>query len=98
LGGDEATMTSSDPRRPAASEACAGCGEDTAVGSVFYSDRRAIELKPGSPAFLCTLCDQRIESSRHGTRLTDEELHTALERGSIAMMAAFPDANLPPGG
>jgi hypothetical protein len=79
-------------------EACAGCGEETAIGSVFYSDRRLIEPKPGRTAFLCTLCDQRIASSGHGTQLTDEELRQALERGSIAMMAAFPDANVPPAG
>ena len=89
-------MTSSEPEEPAAREGCAGCGEDTAIGSVFYSDRRRIDVS-GSTAFLCTLCDQRIASSRHGARLTDEELHAALTRGSIAMMAAFPDGNLPPG-
>lgn len=31
-------------------EPCASCGEETAVGSVFFSDRHAVELADGRPA------------------------------------------------
>jgi hypothetical protein len=81
-----------------AGEPCAGCGEETGIGSAFYSDRRHIELEGGRTAYLCPLCDQRIAASRHGTRLTEDELRTAIKRGSIAMIAAWPAGNLPPGG
>ena len=56
-----------------ASEACAGCGEETAIGSTFYSDRRQIDLKDGSHAFICSGCDRRIAASRHGSRMTEDE-------------------------
>jgi hypothetical protein len=91
-------MISGETSGPKAHEPCAGCGEETAIGSVFYSDRRGIELKPGSTAFLCTLCDQRIASSRRGRRLTDDELRKAIQMGSITMIAAWPAGNYPPGG
>jgi hypothetical protein len=79
-------------------EACAGCGEETAIGSPFYSDRRQIDLKDGSHAFICTGCDQRIAASRRGSRMTEDELRQAIKMGSIAMIAAWPSGNLPPGG
>ena len=82
---------------PTAREACAARGEETAIGSAFYSDRRQVDLKPGSQAFLCTLCDQRIAASRRGARLTEDELRRAIQMGSIAMIAAWPAGNLPPG-
>jgi hypothetical protein len=35
---------------------CAVCGEDTSVGTVFFSDRQTIELEDGSFTFACVLC------------------------------------------
>lgn len=70
-----------------ATEACACCGEETAIGSGFYSDRRQINRKDGSPAFICTLCDQRFAASRSGRRMSDEELRGAIETGSLAMIS-----------
>jgi hypothetical protein len=81
-----------------AREACAGCGEETGIGSAFYSDRRQIDLKDGSHAFICTDCDQRIAASRRGQPMTEDELRQAIKMGSIAMIAAWPAGNLPPGG
>jgi hypothetical protein len=91
-------MSGSETGEPIERETCAGCGEDTAIGSVFYSDRRGVDLKPGTQAFLCALCDQRIASSRRGRRLTDDELRNAIQMGSITMIAAWPAGNYPPGG
>jgi hypothetical protein len=68
-------------------EACLGCGEDTAVGSAFYSDRREIARSDGSAAFICTLCDQRFAASRSGRRMSDAELRSAIETGSLAMIS-----------
>ena len=81
-----------------AREACAGCGEETAIGSAFYSDRRQIDLKDGGHAFICPGCDQRIAASRRGSRMSEDELRQAIKMGSIAMIAAWPGGNLPPGG
>ena len=81
-----------------AGEPCAGCGEETGIGSAFHSDRRQIALDGGKTAYLCTSCDERIAASRRGTRLTEDELRSAIKRGSIAMIAAWPAGNLPPGG
>jgi hypothetical protein len=39
------------------------CGEETATGAVFYSDRRAIDDPNGHPAYLCALCDERVRTS-----------------------------------
>jgi len=81
-----------------AREACAGCGEETAIGSAFYSDRRQIDLEDGSHAFICTGCDERIAGSRRGSRMTEGEFRQAIKVGSIAMIAAWPGGNLPPVG
>jgi hypothetical protein len=81
-----------------AREPCAGCGEETAIGSPFYSDRRQIDLRNGSHAFICSGCDQRIAASRRGNRMTEDELRQAINMGSMAMIAAWPGGNFPPGG
>jgi hypothetical protein len=80
-----------------AREACSGCGEETATGSVFYSDRRRIGLEDGGHAYVCSGCDQRIAARRRGTRMTEDELREAIRTSSIAMIAAWPAGNLPPG-
>ncbi|MFI5258084.1 MAG: hypothetical protein ACHQ01_00515 [Candidatus Limnocylindrales bacterium] len=43
-------------------EPCLVCGEETAVGSVFFSDRHAAELPDGTRGFLCSACIQRIRA------------------------------------
>jgi hypothetical protein len=54
-------------------EPCEVCGEETAVGSVFYSDRRVTEDADGHRGYICTLCDQRISASRPVKRLNEDE-------------------------
>lgn len=71
-------------------EPCEACGEETAVGSVFYSDRRVIEHTDGGRSYICTLCDQRIAASRHGKHLTDHEVRRLIETGSLAMIGYIP--------
>jgi hypothetical protein len=46
-------------------EPCLSCGEETAVGSVFYSDRNAAQLPDGTPGFLCSGCVRRIRARGH---------------------------------
>ncbi|HET9520186.1 MAG TPA: hypothetical protein VFO73_03985 [Candidatus Limnocylindrales bacterium] len=68
-------------------EPCARCAEETSVGSVFYSDRREIDLPDGKRAWLCVLCDGLIRASRRGTPMTDDEVRRLVETGSMAGLA-----------
>ena len=62
-------------------EPCEVCGEETAAGSVFFSDRRVVQHADGSTAFVCTLCDQQIAAAHHGQSLDDEQLRRLLDQG-----------------
>jgi hypothetical protein len=72
------------PAAHPALEPCAGCGEETATGSVFFSDRSLVNRSDRSTAYLCTLCDSRIRASRRGHRLSDEEVRKVVENGNAA--------------
>ena len=72
-----------------AAELCAACGEETALGSVFYSDRHTIVHADGRRSYLCSLCDSRIRSSRRGRRLTEDEVRHLVEDGSVAAIAWY---------
>ena len=76
---DKDSTATTGPREP-----CLVCGEETAVGSVFYSDRWTVDRADGSPSYLCSLCGARIGSSARGKRLTDDELHNLVANGSVA--------------
>ena len=80
-------MSGHSPRTSSAREPCLGCGEETAVGSIFFSDRHTVEHSNGTRAYLCTLCDARIRSSRKGRRLTDEEVRDIVENGSMGAIS-----------
>jgi hypothetical protein len=61
-----------DPREPNPhEEPCLSCGEETAVGSVFYSDRHAAELPDGTRGYLCSECVKRIRARGHHEVRTD---------------------------
>ena len=66
-----------------AREPCLACGEETSVGSVFYSDRRVVDASDGSRTFVCSSCAQRAAARRRGKRLTDEELRNLVDNGSM---------------
>ena len=65
-------------------EPCLVCGEETAVGSVFYSDRWNVSRDDGSTSCLCSLCGAHVGSSARGKRLTDDELRSLVANGSMA--------------
>ena len=75
---------------PAASvqEPCISCGEETAVGSVFFSDRLRIPRDGRPDAFVCGLCDARIRGSHKPTRMTDEDV-AALTRNASAAAITY---------
>jgi hypothetical protein len=65
------------------------CGEETAIGSVFYSDRHAIGHPDGRRAYLCTLCDERVRSLLPGERMTRNEVPTVDPNGLWAIIATL---------
>ena len=78
-------MAAKDPKATSGPvEPCLVCVEETAVGSVFYSDRWTITRRGSSPGYLCSLCGARVGSSTRGKRLTDDELKNLVANGSVA--------------
>jgi hypothetical protein len=71
-------------RPVSAREPCASCGEETAVGSVFFSDRLKIPRQGRPDAFLCGLCEARIRASPKRPRMTGEDAASIARVGSAA--------------
>ena len=61
-------------------DACAGCGESTAVGTVLFSDRRT--LPDGTR--LCAICNSLAAAHHRSQRLTDEEVRQLINNGTMA--------------
>jgi hypothetical protein len=74
---------------PKPSEACISCGEDTAPGTPFYSDRRMVDPEGPDRRFLCSSCARRALAGDRGVPLTDAERHD-LEAGAAAFGAFAP--------
>jgi hypothetical protein len=72
-----------------AEEPCVGCGEETAVGSFFFSDRRDIIRSDGARVFLCSDCQARAHRARHGEALTDTDLRTIADNGTMIGVGLF---------
>jgi hypothetical protein len=72
-----------------AKEPCAVCGEETVVGSLFYSDRHVVEHAIGGRTYLCTLCDERVRSIWPGKRPTDQEMREVDPNGMWAILATL---------
>jgi hypothetical protein len=65
-------------------EACTACGEDTSVGSPFFSDR-FVAQKAGKTRYLCSLCAASARGSREVH--SDEERERDRERLERAAFA-----------
>jgi CRISPR/Cas system-associated protein Cas10 (large subunit of type III CRISPR-Cas system) len=63
-------------------EPCLSCGEETAVGSFFYSDRHEAQLPDGTRGFLCSECVKRVRAHGHEEARTDE---LGVERSVIVL-------------
>ena len=72
------------------SEPCLNCGEETAIGSAFFSDRTRIELGGGQWAYLCSLCDSSLRASRKGRPLTDDEVRNLVKNGTAIALGWRP--------
>ena len=64
---------------PTAQEPCAQCGEETAVGSVFFSDRRSVDRTDGTRTYLCSLCEARLAEGRDRRRLNEKEVRRLVD-------------------
>ena len=51
-------------------EPCLSCGEETAIGSIFFSDRHENEGPDGTRVYLCSECVARIRTAGHSEDLT----------------------------
>ena len=60
-------------------EPCASCGEETAAGSVHFSDRTKIPQDGEQDAFSCGVCFARIRAAGKPERLTEQDV-IAMER------------------
>jgi len=63
-------------------EPCASCGEETAVGSVFFSDRLALPRPGLTDVFFCSLCQERIRGSHKPSRWTPEDVASFIRNAS----------------
>jgi hypothetical protein len=68
-------------------EVCAACGEPTNVGTARYSGRRTIDGQHGARSFLCAECSARVHAARRGKSLSDAELRSLIDNGSMAAAA-----------
>jgi hypothetical protein len=69
-------------------EPCVSCGEDTSIGSVFYSDR-LVNRDGGGLRYLCSLCARQVVDRRGGRGMTDEQ-RRELEKAAFALGSFVP--------
>lgn len=67
-----------------ATEPCLACGDETAVGSVLYSDRFPVDQPTGQRVYICGYCRDRIRDSKKGAPLTDQEFRDMANNAAMA--------------
>jgi len=65
-------------------EPCVSCGEETAAGSVFFSDRLEIPRDGQPDGFLCSACNARIRAAHKPQQWTDADVATFVRNASAA--------------
>ena len=55
-----------------AQQPCVSCGEETAVGSVHFSDRVTFPREGQTDVFLCSTCEARIRASGKPGQVTEQ--------------------------
>ncbi len=61
-------------------DACAGCGESTAVGTLLFSDRRTLP----DATYLYGICNSKAAAHHRRQRLTEEQVRQFIDNGSMA--------------
>ena len=69
-------------------EPCTSCGEDTASGSPFYSDR-LVDRTGVDARYLCSLCTEHAVGRRGAHGMTDDQ-RRKLENGAFAFGSFAP--------
>ncbi len=59
-------------------EPCEVCGEETAVGSVFFSDRVEANTPDGRRYFVCSECRKKVRPDEHHVDWSDPEVYRAV--------------------
>ncbi len=71
-------------------EPCLRCGDETAPGSVRYSERHDIALEDGSRGHLCQECYSKARAAKGG-ELTDADLRVIAKNGAVIAAGFFPN-------
>jgi hypothetical protein len=69
-------------------EPCLRCGEETAIGSVFFSDRREGTTPEGAKYFLCSFCIRRLTPHDHQPDLNDPDFYESLRAAGMSLTFA----------
>jgi len=72
-----------------ADQPCMGCGQETAAGSIFFSDRREVDVADGKRVFLCSECQSKAHLARKGQPLTDNDLRRIAGNGVMIAHGFF---------
>jgi hypothetical protein len=64
---------------------CLICGEETAVGSVFYSDRSDAKLPDGTRGYLCSECVRNLRAKGAHRGFSERR---SVEGSAIALVQA----------
>jgi hypothetical protein len=64
-------------------EPCAGCGEETVVGSVLFGTRHSFDSADGGKTFLCDECYARVHAAKGGRAPTEEDVRVIAENGGL---------------
>ena len=67
---------------------CLHCGDETAPGSVRYSDRHDVPLEGGGRAYLCDECYATARAAKGG-ELSDADLRVIAKNGVVVAAGFF---------
>jgi hypothetical protein len=59
-------------------EPCRSCGEETAIGSVFFFDRVEATSPDGRRYFICSECRKPVRAEARGVDMSDPEVYLAI--------------------
>ena len=59
-------------------EPCGACGEETAIGSIFFSDRYEGTSPAGQRFFVCSECRKRVRAEAGGVDMNDPDVYWSI--------------------
>jgi hypothetical protein len=64
-------------------EPCAGCGEETVVGSVLFGTRHSFDRSDGGKTFLCDECYAKVRAAKGGKAPTEQDVQVIAQNGGL---------------